>query len=70
MQAAEHGHRGQLTGCGCSSRGEPARARGGLVAEAAVGPAVVVAEVVVARNVSSRLASVTPHSGDTDGAGR
>jgi hypothetical protein len=45
MQAAEPGHRGELTGRG-RAPGEPARARGWLVAEAAVGPAVVVAEVL------------------------
>jgi hypothetical protein len=46
MQAAEQGYRGQLTGYGCGSRGEPARARGRLVAEGAVGAALLVAEVL------------------------
>jgi hypothetical protein len=38
--------RGQLTGCGCWSRSESARACGRLPAQAAMGPAVVVAYVL------------------------
>jgi hypothetical protein len=56
MQAAEQGYRGELTGCGCGSRGEPARARGRLVAEGAVGAAVVVAEVLTQDAVGLALA--------------
>jgi hypothetical protein len=56
MQAAEQGHRSQLSGCGCASRGEPARARGRLVAEAPVGPALVVAEVLTQDALGMALA--------------
>ena len=46
VEAAEDGGRGQLTGGGCSSRREPARACGRLGAQAAMRPAVVVADVL------------------------
>jgi hypothetical protein len=45
MKAAENGGCGQLTGCSCSSRSEPARASGGLGVQAAMGAAVVIADV-------------------------
>ena len=46
VQAAEDGGRGQLTGCDCSSRSEPARACGRLGAQAAMRPATVIANVL------------------------
>ena len=46
VQAAEDGGRGQLTGGGRSSRREPVRACGRLSAQAAMRPAVVVADVL------------------------
>ena len=46
MKAAENGGCGQLTGCGCSARSEPARAGGGLRVQAAMGAAVVIADVL------------------------
>jgi len=46
VEAAEHGDRGELTGCGCSSRSEPARARGRLDAQAAMRSSVVVGDIL------------------------
>jgi hypothetical protein len=46
VQASEDGGRGQLTGRRCSSRREPACACGRLGAQAAMRPAVVVADVL------------------------